>query len=82
MVEQNLFGFKVVVSPLLKPEPKIKCGPIPYAEDVVSAFNQWLGDRFGWVDSYFVIGRTVYVPEGRKDEFFGAIKGVLHESRS
>lgn len=59
--ELRINGFKVVVSPLLAREPKIKCGPIPYAEDVVAAFNVWLGDRFGWVHPCYVMDDTMFV---------------------
>lgn len=75
----HIGGIKVVFSQFIKPEPKIKCGPIPYAEDVVENFNQWLGDRFGWIHPIYMIGDAAHAPLCRKEEFLNAAKGLLYE---
>lgn len=73
----TIAGLRVVVSEHIPPVPVLRCGPIPYAEDVVQYFNQWLVARFGYKNCYMIFGNTVIMPPAVYEQ----IKEVSHEFR-
>ncbi len=57
----TLYGYELVVSPIIKDAPKIEFR-LFQSSPKVQAFNQWLGEMFGWsATAYLLNGDTLFV---------------------